>query len=180
MMYYQGVFNRYAPQSKLVLKTDCFNETHDYPVVYRPEDVQKTILVEYSQEHIDLALKKNPDLDIVQGDIRERAFTPSTFDFIFDVSTLDHIPQQDVPKVLDNYHLMLTKKGKFALITWFNKNGYQDERTDWNSTDQYYFDFNFVKSELEKRFIITYEDLVMDDRLSIPGGFLYHFEMEKK
>lgn len=183
MDYYRTVADSLLPDSKFALKTDCFNETHEKPIIYREEDLSKTTLLEYNPEHIKLAREKIPNLRVFQGDIRRLIeWEAQTFDLLLEFSTIDHVPQSDVPIVLDGYNHVLMPGSKAVIITWFNGDGYKDEGKGWNSTDQYFFDFEFVKSEIEKRFKIVDEATILDDTYSgtPPKCFLYEFRLEKK
>lgn len=154
---YLPVFRRYVTVSreittgaKRILKTDCYNEG------YRDRIADgNTVLLEYKREHIDMALSLHPELNIVQGDIRELPFRRQEFDLIIDLSTIDHIPPKDIPQVVNEYDRVLKPGGKILLVAWFSEvAGASDE---WNPDMQFYFRYGKTKDLLEKHFAIDRE-----------------------
>ena len=176
---YQELTDLYAPSATSILKTDCFNEI-DRPVITH-ELQEKTILVEYNASHISKAKEKNPNLTIFQGDIRypffdlidqdnHRVSFGNHFDLILDFSTIDHVPQPQLPLVFENYYHMMKEGGTLVIVAWFNKdlrtsrtfNG--DTTKDWNSTDQYFFDYGEFVIQLRRFFTIESNEVIADER----------------
>lgn len=167
--HYQRLFEQLRPQYNKILKTDCYNEAFDRPII---KDENATLL-EYEPKFIEIARKKNPKLNIVQGDIRKLPFEDESFDLILDFSTIDHIPQSDVPKVLSEYNRCLMKGGRLVIITWFNPRGYLDKA--WESTNQYFFDYEVFRAYLSDFNFISGEPLFVE----FDKCYLYQFILTK-
>jgi ubiquinone/menaquinone biosynthesis C-methylase UbiE len=154
-MTYEDVFRYYLIKSRdllnkssRALKTDCYNEAFDRPIVAEPYSVY---LLEYDKKHIELAREKNPHLTIIQGDIRDLPFKDKYFDLVLDLSTIDHVPPQDVAKVIAEYKRVCTKT--LYIVTWF---GEEIEEKPWEPTDQYFFDKDWFLSQLDMDFTVAH------------------------
>lgn len=173
---YQELVDLFAPEAKSILKTDCYNEGHGRPLI-KGDLVSKTWMVEYEPKHIDLALKANPSLKILQGDIRNSEYIHNAakigfsnyFDLILDFSTIDHVPQFYLEDVFENYRNMLRNGGKLVIVSWFNKNSSNHAESSkgsvyrWKPTDQYFFDYGDFVTDLRSRLNIISEKVIADE-----------------
>jgi SAM-dependent methyltransferase len=101
------------------LKVDLWNEGVDF---------QRNILKHYDKEENDLygidiafrtctlAKKHEKNIKISNGTINQFAFKDASFDILLDMSTSDHVPPEDIQKVLDEYCRVLKKDGVLILI----------------------------------------------------------------
>lgn len=60
--------------------------------------------------------QKSLDLHIAQADIRALPFRYGSFDLIFDPSTIDHVPEEEVPLVVGQYQRALRPGGVLVLV----------------------------------------------------------------
>lgn len=173
--HYYLISRRYLSSARRPLKTDCFNEASDRPIV--TDD--KTKLVEYNQDTINQAKEKNPGLDITQGDIRKLPFKDKQFDLILDLSTIDHVAPKDIPTVFDEYSRVLDKNGDLVIIAWL---GIEElDHQQWSADNQYVFNHEFFREELGKRFdIFTSTFLLQADEIDNPPRLLFEFVCRKK
>jgi SAM-dependent methyltransferase len=175
--HYVDVSRKYIRDATKVLKTDCFNE-------YYPERIpivtDSTIqIVEYQPEHIEATLTKNPKLRIVQGDIRNLPLPDNSYDLLLDLSTLDHVPQSDLPGVFSEYGRVLKSPAKLVLITW-TVDTITDKEKAWNPDDQYYFEIEVLRNELKKLFTIKEDICLIHDNIQPYGEVkLWEFVCEK-
>ena len=147
-----------------ILKTDLWNES------IAPERNIINQIKGYKISGMDLSsvviekCKNNPLLnEVKQGDIRNIPFEPSAFDFILDISTIDHIPEEDAEKVIKEYSRVLKKGGKVLIIFWkqsFIRNVKEFIR-NLNKTrekHQFYYSYNNLRQIiLNNRLEIDYE-----------------------
>jgi len=108
----------------LILKSDLWNEgidsssgdIHDFLGEW--DGTVDTVGIDVSPVICSFAIKKmrNEELTIVCADVRQLPFREETFDAIFDVSTIDHIPPNHVSSVLKEYQRTLIKGGILTLI----------------------------------------------------------------
>lgn len=145
-----------------VLKTDCWNETEnglpEGGII--PQIKGKKVLIEYQQSNIESAKRNYPQLNIVKGDIRKLPFADLEFDVILDLSTLDHIPEEDIEKALKEYNRVLKDGGYLLLITWFGKD---IEYKEWTPDNQYNFNRERFNSIFKKYFILEKEEELWGD-----------------
>ena len=190
---YQQLADLYTPSAKTILKTDCYNEAINRPII-KNDLVNRSFLIEYNQEHIDLAIKANPYLHVLSGDIRENLYYfynakvsfSNYFNLIMDFSTIDHVPQFYIEDVLENYRSMLKTGGKLVLVSWFNEkdpqNSNGNQKDEWNSVNQYFFDELEFKNDLKSRFSISSEAVIASYK-EIPapeGCYIKEFVCKKK
>jgi ubiquinone/menaquinone biosynthesis C-methylase UbiE len=86
----------------------------------------------------------------VKGDIRRIPFGPLWFDMIFDFSTIDHIPPEDVESALKEYHRVLKNDGILYLVAWCSHERSYQER----GCEQYYFEYHRFRESVKKHFKI--------------------------
>jgi SAM-dependent methyltransferase len=171
--HYNLIARQLLGQSKHPLKTDCFNESIDRPIIL--DGLAK--LIEYDQQTITIATNKNPSLDVVKGDIRHLPFKDKEFDLILDLSTIDHIAPDDLEETLDGYARVLEKGGQLLLISWLSEEAVNP--IDWNPGFQYHHRYNYLKQLISDRFTIDGETnlFVRPDRSD--GCYLYEFVCHK-
>ncbi|MGI5828371.1 MAG: class I SAM-dependent methyltransferase [Patescibacteria group bacterium] len=162
--YYQELISRAKGK---ILKTDCYNEAFLEPII----TTQEAVLVEYEQEYVDKALARFPHLNIIQGDIRNLHFEDESFDTVVDLSTIDHVPQEDLPIVFSEYYRVLKFNGQLLLVVWLTKNKYEGK--EWRSTNQYFFEEDTVREYLD-RFSIESEQVILVDK-ALPNCYLKEF-----
>ena len=146
--YYVKKFNDVIERFnfKKILKTDCNNEAFANPTrgglvknLKTSENLDIHIL-EYEQSVIVKALQQFPDLKILRGDIRDIIYKDNCFDLVADFSTIDHIPEKDVNKALQEYLRVAKDSGFVLLVCWFayNKTDVIGNFDKWNPGDQYF------------------------------------------
>lgn len=148
----EGVFDRYRELLALhnpcigkVLKTDCFNEgMDDFRHIWGILDPDRTIYLEIDGETIDKARLAHPEGDYRQGDIRDLPFDELTFNTIFDLSTIDHVPPGDVDRVLSEYHRVLKLGGKLVLVAWCAPDR-REEPVDWGGPQYFLYEPDIVE-----------------------------------
>ena len=153
-----------------LLKTDLWNEGVEY---------QRDILGRYQNRKnfnlygIDIspvvcshARSKIKNIYVIQGDIRNLPFKNNSFDILLDLSTLDHIPENQIIDVLQEYKRVLKKDGILVLIFWYNSFSVKYILRARESVTQYYFSLK-VKNNVKKRFDII-EEYCIGTLLCIP------------
>jgi hypothetical protein len=150
-----------------ILKTDLHNEVNDSFFFFGSghEDIT---FVEIDKELCDKAKKLFPSVKIENGDIRKLKFEDNSFDFIADLSTIDHVMEYQI--VLDGYKRIFSDRGILLLISWLaDKERYE--------TCQSFFNKEEFIDELEKRFrIIKQKDLT--EFVNRKDGYLTAFICE--
>lgn len=148
-----------------ILKTDAWNEWRALPsaggIVKNLKTNGKFTLIEYDRDICSQIRVNYPDLNVINGDIRNLPFNNEEFDVLIDLSTIDHIPNNDVSGVINNYSQVLKKGGILLLIVWCSNvdnlvQGWRDK--DWKPTNQYFFSEQEIKEEVSKYFEIIEED----------------------
>lgn len=167
--HYFNISGTFLKLRNRALKTDCYNESISRPIV----GDGSIKMIEFQQKTINEALRKNPTLNIIQGDIRHLPFKDGEFNLILDLSTLDHIMPSEVPATLKGYYRVLEKNGILVLITWVSK--VQPESPEWNPDNQYYFSYEMIAQALRQLFQIKEETLLFkrDDQ---KAGMIYLYE----
>jgi SAM-dependent methyltransferase len=168
---YRELLLRYA-QGR-ILKTDCFNEGLDdfrYLGGILPKD---TIYLEIDPAIIERAKTKHLDYDLRQGDIRCLPFNNGFFDTVFDLSTLDHIPQKDVATALGEYRRVLIGYGLLVLVVWCSEG--ETGFAEWGDGPQYFFEESAVLNGLAGFHILDREVIHRGD-----GIYLVNFIARKE
>jgi SAM-dependent methyltransferase len=100
-----------------ILKTDCWNEGVRKGVFNIDLLKGKNIcLVDISQSICTKALRKHPWLNVVNADIRHLPFAKEKFDAVLDISTCDHLPFYEFPKLIAEYRDVLKDNGLLLII----------------------------------------------------------------
>lgn len=149
----------------IILKTDASNEATNLP---KKGGIAgnlngKITIIEYDKNIISNAIKTNPKLNFIQGDIRKMPFKNDSYDLIIDTSTLDHIHPRQLGKTLEEYKRVLKPLGVLLLFCWCTDNGkyaiqYNNEKK-WTPEDQYYFQHPELLSHFNQRFDLKEEDI---------------------
>lgn len=71
----------------------------------------QTTGIDYSTTMIEKARKSVPEADFSVQDIREMKFTDQTFSGVWASAILLHVPKNDIPKILETIHRILTASG---------------------------------------------------------------------
>lgn len=133
-----------------ILKTDTYNEIcgdyRELPLLYQYD----MAYIEVDGKKCESAHKLHPELNIVQGDIRELPFPDNYFSAIVDMSTIDHIHPDDVPTVVAEYNRVLD--GRLIMVAWCMN--HPPEPKPWNPDEQYYLS-NKAIGLIANTFIIT-------------------------
>lgn len=145
-----------------VLKTDCFNEVNANPIEGGIAGHINALaeLVEIDGNLVNQA--KEMGFNARVGDIRESL--GKKYDVILDLSTLDHIPQEDLSKALDSYKEAMSDTAEMLLFVWTSHETILGK-------DQTYFDRDVLDKELSKRFRVVSQRGVLRDRV----GEMYEY-----
>lgn len=102
-----------------LLKTDLWDtivEKDRSVIAVLPTPLKENItIVDVSPELVALA-RKTLDVKVVQGDLRNLPFPNSSFDAILDCSTIDHINEHDIQKVINEYERVLNDAGTLLIV----------------------------------------------------------------
>jgi|YNPNPStandDraft_1061719.scaffolds.fasta_scaffold67392_1 SAM-dependent methyltransferase len=106
-----------------LLKTDLWNEA-----VYKNGSILREIFfkdkkielfgIDISEKICQRAKKIDNSIKISKGDIRSLPFSGEFFDVVLDLSTIDHIPEENVSRAINEYRRVLKKKGLLLLVFW--------------------------------------------------------------
>ena len=165
--YYSERAEELMKGKKSILKMDAYNEAERIPIIK-----DKGTVIEYNQDIIDKALKINPSLHAVRGDIRNLPFKSGEFDLLIDLSTLDHIKPQDLASTIKGYARVLEKNGTLLLIVWLSDLVIGGK---WDPDQQYYFKYEEIKPILEKYFTIESEKCIFSRQDRFTDCYLYEF-----
>ena len=145
-----------------VLKTDCFNEVNARPIEggIAGHINALTELVEIDKDLVEQARKMGFNARV--GDIREDF--GRKYDVILDLSTLDHISQEDLPRALDAYKNAMSETAEMLLFVWTAYEMALGNR-------QTYFDKRILDEELGKRFRVVSQRGVLRDGI----GEMYQY-----
>ena len=159
-----------------LLKTDLWNESVEYQrdILGQYQDCENFNLygVDISQVVCSHAKPRIKKIHITQGSIRNLPFRNDSFDILLDLSTLDHVPEDQVVDVLQEYNRVLKKDGILVLIFWYNSFSVKYIMRARESATQYYFSAESIKNEVKKGFDI-FEEYCIGTLLCIPYlGFI--------
>jgi SAM-dependent methyltransferase len=137
--HYRGLVREYLPREGLVLKTDLYNEVkggfrHLEGVGL---DEERTVWVEYDQRACRLARVRLPGLPIVRSDIRALPFRCNSFAGVVDLSTIDHVLPEEMPRVFQEYRRVLEPGGQLILVVWTSEEEHLGPRP-WDPSAQYF------------------------------------------
>jgi SAM-dependent methyltransferase len=139
-----------------VLKTDVWQETRD-------NDEAPIEADDYIEILPDLVEKaKGLGLNVKQGSIADIPYEDKTFDTVIDTSTIDHTP--DYQTVLSEYRRVLKDDGIMLLIAWNTMFETAQIGGDLAGGQQYFFNKDEFRAEVEKHFKIVDEELLREAR----------------
>ena len=137
-----------------VLKTDVWQETRD-------NDEAPIQADEYLELLPDLVAKgKERGLNVTQGSIEDMPYKNGEFDTVIDTSTIDHTSQY--AKVISEYRRVLRDDGLLLLIAWNTSLPTLEDGGDLAGGRQYFFNRGEFRSEVERHFLITSEEVLRD------------------
>lgn len=108
--------------------------------------------LDISEGMIKIAKEKNPNANFVLGDMRKLPFENNSFDGIWSMSSLLHIPKTEIVNVLKEFNRVLNKDGIFycslqkGTFEGFRENDSYDKQSRYFS----YFLEDEIKDYLEK------------------------------
>lgn len=106
-----------------LLKTDLWNETietkRDILANLNGDDNFEIYGIDISDEICHLGKKVLKNIKVVNCDIRRIPFVDKYFDVVLDISTIDHVPENDIVFVLKEYNRILKDGGVLILISWY-------------------------------------------------------------
>jgi len=162
---YVRIAEREDLKDKVVLKTDCHNESgiynHSIPIVPVMKEAKKVYCLELDEDVIRKAQKKTFDkLDNVfvnHGSISnlDDCYVNNTFDFIFDYSTIDHIPFEDLKETLISYKDKLKVGGVINLVIWTS------DKYEIENNNQMYFPKKEVDDMIKELFVIDKDEWLL-------------------
>ena len=154
-------------KAKVILKTDLDNEVYASPIeggivgnLGRDLDITA---FDIRSDLFDRAIKLNLKARIGVGDIREIKDVEK-YDMIIDLSTLDHVNQNDAIKTIENYQRALKKGGILLLIVWTSE--------EYREADKQYF-----FKDIDKHLFNIIER--KDDLYQVGGDILKEFVCQK-
>lgn len=174
---------KYLNRKKInLLKTDLWNEgiEHQRDILSYFQNNEKFNLygIDISPVVISQAKLRLKNVQIKQGDIRNLPFESDFFDIVLDLSTLDHLSQNEVKNALKEYERVLKKNGILVLIFWhdslFLKYVATPIRKLLKIKLNTYFSLKEIKNIIEGKFKIL-EEYSIGTLLSFPGiGFIFN------
>lgn len=177
--------NKYGPKS--VLKTDSHNEARGKPIPGGMAGqispmVGALVLLEIdgnvlrkAKQNLSTLCPNLANISYLKGDIRNLRFYSQSYDMVIDLSTLDHVSQEDLDVALYGYNLCLKKDGILLLVVWCSKSGEQEED---NRSNQYLFSKLFLDDILSKYFTKEEEEEFFD-YYYYPNGFMCGYVLKK-
>lgn len=157
-----------------ILKTDLWNEGIEYQrdILGKYQSYENFNLYGIDISHIVCSCAKSrvKKIHVACGDIRNLPFKDNSFDMILDLSTLDHIPENQVMDVLQEYKRVLKKDGILVLIFWYNSLLVKVRRyikRERESNTQYYFSLKSIKNNVKDLFDIV-EEYCIGTLLCVP------------
>lgn len=88
---------------------------------------------------------------VTVADVRTIELQPQSWDLILDLSGLDHVPPEDVPKVIGQYATWAMKGGLLFLVAWTSPKPRMEKP---ETGDQWYFDAAIVDAALAPAFSV--------------------------
>ena len=155
--HYRQLVRRYAPLEGRILKTDAYNEAvGGYKHLECWPDGNAVTYLELDPNIVAKANLCYPTRDFRLGDIRHIPFPDNYFAAIFDLSTIDHIPQTDVPMAIEEYARTLCPGGYLVMVVWCSKEK-EVEPAEWDGP-QYFHQHRELMDTIHKPFAFaTYE-----------------------
>jgi len=168
--YYLSQAIKYCKPTYTVLKTDLFNEAICQPDkggILGNIEAKSKHGIEIVKSVVDSAIDEVPDAKLVQGDIRKLPYKDNIFDLILDFSTIDHVPEEDLDKVLGEYKRTLKNKGRIVLIVWVTNWSTRQYGTPTPNEYQFYFNKEKLEEKIKQYFTIE-SDLSVYETENVP------------
>jgi SAM-dependent methyltransferase len=150
-----------------VLKTDLWNE-----VLGGPRDIAGHFQVRQGCRFFGVDLVRRvcvqahsrlPTVQVVQADIRSLPFRAGSFDAVLDLSTLDHLPDAEFGRTIDEYRRVLRNGGVLLVVFW-QRSIFMRQRLFLKrllgrreNPDQYYFPRASVRASLGSGLMVVRE-----------------------
>lgn len=158
---YVEIAKKFNYKNKVILKTDCHNESkiygHSLPIIPSMEDAKLIYCLELDKDVIKKAtpILEKHDVRITNGSITklDDYYVNDLFDIIFDFSTLDHVTLDEFPVVLLSYFDKLVKGGVLSLVVWTS-----DKYVVEANGKQMYFPAKMVDEFMNELFVIEETD----------------------
>jgi SAM-dependent methyltransferase len=160
---YREFIDEFVPDEGRILKTDCFNEANGGDIHLEGISVSPDRLtyLELDEDTVVRARKRFPERDFQQGDIRDMPFDNEEFGGVMDLSTIDHIPPQDIAKAIAEYYRILPFGGRLLLVSWCSYER-KDEPQNWGGP-QYFHDEGDIRRALDDVGFCTHHSKVIYD-----------------
>ena len=153
--YYLSECQRLICPGSRALKTDLDNEVNQgyasIPGGIIGNVEARWTAIEYDPKVVQKARDRKVNAYLIQGDIRKLQVAPSWFDVVVDLSTLDHIPTEDIPLALTGYWRSLSVGGLLILFVWC---GESVSFPEWQPTQQYAHPLAVMRDQLRALFRI--------------------------
>jgi len=154
---YVEIAKSFDVKDKVVLKTDCHNESmtysHSIPIIPEFSEAKEIYCLEYDSRIILRAEKILNEYGVVvsNGTISNPGefYDDEKFDIVFDFSTIDHVTIEELPIVIKAYKKILKKGGVLSLVILTSK-----ELIVEANGNQMYFPFSLVDSIMKEEFVI--------------------------
>jgi SAM-dependent methyltransferase len=156
---------------KLILDLGCGSGDHSVELEKRGG---KVTAVDLSDSM--LALCKQKGIHVVKMDIEQLQFSPGSFDGIWSVTSLLHIPKSRLPAVIEKLHTILVTDG--VLFVTVKQGDGECFVPDKQSTSKRYFSF-FNQEELVSLFQQKFEILDVQNK-SLKGRVFIQLFMRKR
>ena len=171
---------------KRILKTDAMNEVHDgMPKLggiagnLQTNATITIVEIDPAKKTKAQGLLAGRGFEIRLGDIRHLPCSDGWFDLVLDCSTLDHVPQEQMPMVLDEYKRVLQDGGHAMIISWASWGpGRYVTNNDGSCPPYYccYFEYPVLTRAIEDRFEVVERQRFYED----DNGFLTYFLVKKE
>lgn len=161
---YKQIATELSSDAKTILKTDAHNEAYIEALV--PEGAH---VIEINSNVVKDAKRAHPELNIIQGDIRELPYEDKMFDLVMDFSTIDHIDRKGVEDALKEYKRTLKDDGKFFVVCWVASGDQRETRND--VVTQYVFARKWFEDSIKKHFEITDTETLLNQHNRTLEGY---------
>jgi len=163
---------KYINEDKVILlKSDLWNEgidtARDILGLYQDRNNFELYGIDISPTVCFYAKKRLNNTNIIQGDIRFLPFRDNSVNIVLDLSTIDHLPENQALKVLHEYFRVLRRGGVLVLVFWSKSFSVKYLKRLRDSPTQFYFSVRRIKNEVKVKFDIL-EEYAIATLLGIP------------
>jgi ubiquinone/menaquinone biosynthesis C-methylase UbiE len=124
-------FQKYLPGKK-ILDVGCGPGRDVEAFCKRGFDVTG---IDLTLSFVEMAQKRVPEAKVIQMDMRHLEFPDESFDGIWSLASLIHIPKKDIKKTLEGFYRVLEKKGVIFLAV---KEGEGEKWVEKFGKDRFY------------------------------------------